>query len=73
MEDFTQLLKEHTEAEDKKFDALNSQLATMRDNHLAHLTAGIASLTADMAWVKWVILATAGASIVGIVGLIFKS
>lgn len=78
MTDFTNLLKEHTSQEDKRFESIDAQLATIRDNHLRHMETDIQalkmqgmSLTTDMSWVKWGVLAVLGALVAGSLGLIF--
>ena len=71
-------MRQHTEQEDKRFENIENQLGTIRENHLRHIETDIqalkiqgVSLSTDMGWVKWGILAVLGAMVAGSIGLIF--
>lgn len=72
------MLEQHTAQEEKRFESIDSQLESIRENHLRHIEADVQSLKmqgmslqTDMGWVKWGILAVLGALVAGSIGLIF--
>ena len=74
-----EILKEHTEREDQRFDQLVNDIEKIKDNHLYHIEkdlAGIhikmAALSADLSWVKWGVVLVLGALVTGSIALIFK-
>ncbi len=72
------MLEQHTAQEEKRFESIDVQLESIRENHLRHIEADVQSLKmqgmslqTDMGWVKWGILAVLGALVAGSIGLIF--
>jgi hypothetical protein len=74
MDAFEKMLEKHTQEEEKKFNAINSQLEIIRVNHLAHIEQDLkvqrkdmATIKADYAWLRWIVTTTLGAVMVGLV------
>lgn len=77
-QDMKALLYEHTTQEDKRFENIENQLTTIRENHLYHIENDVqtlkmqgASIATDLGWLRWGMLAILGALIAGSIGLIF--
>lgn len=60
MQDLADQFRDHEEHDDNRFTALDGKLEKILNNHLAHMEPDLASMKADMVWVKWGVLAVAG-------------
>lgn len=74
------LLAEHTKREDERFNQLVDDISTIKNNHLHHMEkdiAGIhiklATMDANMGWVKWGIVLVLAGLVSGAIALIFKN
>ena len=63
-------LDRHIEDEEKRLDGLEVAIHEIRDNHLAHVQAKLESISADLRWVKWIVLSVGGAVITSLVAKI---
>jgi hypothetical protein len=76
---YLELLEAHTKEEEKRFEAICSDIRSIRDNHLSHVEFDIQSLktqgagiTADIAWVKWGIMAVFGTLVATFLANMFR-
>jgi len=61
METISQQLREHTQEDRHEFAKIHDVLSVIKENHLAHIQADMATLKADTKWQTWLLrLAVAG-------------
>lgn len=61
---------------EKAVDEIKADIKAIKDNHLQHMQASLASMQADMDWVKrtfWLVAGTSVTAIIGaVLGLVLK-
>ena len=74
---FIDMLKAHTENEERRFNAIEHGSETIKNNHLAHIEEDISDIqkkqsthSSDIGWIKWLVTTTLGAVIVGIISAV---
>lgn len=62
--------------EDSRIEQLEAKLDLIRENHLAHLSIDVASVKADVSWLKqffWIVAAASiGGLATGLINLLMK-
>ena len=66
----TQLLDEHSRADEKNFDKIAEELKLIRENHLYHIEKSLESIVNDIDWIKKFFWLFATISVTAILGQI---
>ncbi len=76
---FSEILQQHTDKEDLRFEQLVMDINTIKNNHLFHIEKDIASIHvkmatvgADISWIRWGVVLVIGGLVTGAIALIFK-
>lgn len=69
MKDLLDQFKKHEEKDEKALTGIDRKLEIIKDNHLAHIQVSAATMQADIAWLKWGVMAILAA----VLGLIVKN
>ena len=72
MESFSRRLDEHIEQHRRENEEIHGILVKIRDNHLAHIEPVVKALETDVDWLKrmtWIVM---GASLSGMIGVIYQ-
>ena len=69
--DIYQLLRDHTEDEQARFERIEAALEKILTNDLVHIKSVVNSLKSDLTWIKWLIVAVLGGMIANVIDLFF--